>query len=301
MPSAPIVSMSAASRRLPLGMTISPWATLTRTGSTAAAAASRAPSVRAWSNDEFGTMSGEISSAASVRSTASRPPAILPASCVRVCATSVSRNSRSNVRWSTWPAWVRTSAQRAGSSATRVACASSDRSGIATSSNEARSSGVRSAPKAVSTRSTRVSKAVACSAAIAIAASVVYVYWGGTASRASVRACSVRTSLSNVVARGAVMSVRAISPGVYWKVSSGRMSAPRIAVMTITRMPAATPRRVASLRVNRAITGARWINIGRRSRGSMGAPVMRGKVRLGEPAGHEATDDLAVGAAADAR
>ena len=56
---------------------------------------------------------------------------------------------------------------------------------------------------------------------------------------------------------------RAMSAGSYLTVSSGRMSAPRMAVITRMRIPAATPRRVASLRVKRAMTGARWISIGR--------------------------------------
>src|SRR5688500_15976360 len=102
------------------------------------------------------------------------------------------------------------------------------------------------------------------------------------------------------MARGATMSDRATSAGAYWHVSSGRMSAPRIAVMTRIRIPAAIPSREASVRVKRAITGARWISIGRPVGGSMRGPVVRGEVGLGQATGDEAAHNLAVGAAPDA-
>ena len=71
-------------------------------------------------NDEFGTTSGLISSAASIRSDSSSPPAMRPESWFRASATAVSRSSVRSVASRTRAASVRTAAQRAASSPTRV-------------------------------------------------------------------------------------------------------------------------------------------------------------------------------------
>ena len=96
---------------------------------TAAARRSRSCSVSSASNDEFGTTSGLMSSAASARSGASRPPAIKPARRVRVSATSVSSNCVRNRESSTRADSVRTIAHRPGSRPPSVAFPSSPRSG----------------------------------------------------------------------------------------------------------------------------------------------------------------------------
>ena len=183
--------MSVAVSGDPLRTMTSPWRIVTGTGTTASAALARAVVVRSSLNDEFGTTSGLMSSAASIRSASSRPPAISPARRVRVSATSVSRSSVRSVASRIRADSVRTAAQRAASSAISVFCAPSERPGTATSSSDVRLSGLRSAENVVSTREIRVSKAICWAAAIAIAFSVVKVYCGGTAAVAAARAASV--------------------------------------------------------------------------------------------------------------
>ena len=252
-----IVSMSGAVRRSPARARISPCATSTMTGATSAAAASSAASVWVWLKDELATISGLMSSAESIRSASSRSAPIRPASWVRVTATWVSRSSVRRVASRTRAASVRSAVQRTSSRATSVSRAVSVSPDTAISSRLARSSGVRAALNAVSTRRTRWSNAVACSAAMAIARSAVKSYWGWTASRAVARACSVRTALSNSIARGATMSATATSPDWYETASSGSRSDARMAVRSRMRIDAAIPSRVASDRVNRDRVGVR--------------------------------------------
>ena len=112
-------------------------------------------SVSVWLNDEFGTISGRMISAASMRSTSSRSPPIRPAMVARVSATSVSRSSVRSVASRTRAASVRTAAQRGASNFCRVAWAVSLSPGIAVSRRAVRSSADRSVANAVSTRRTR--------------------------------------------------------------------------------------------------------------------------------------------------
>ena len=71
--------MSVAVSCDPLRTMTSPWRIVTLIGATSAAALAFAAFVRSELNDEFGTTSGRMSSAASIRSESSRPPAIRPA------------------------------------------------------------------------------------------------------------------------------------------------------------------------------------------------------------------------------
>ena len=146
---------------------------VTRTGVTASAARSRAWAVSSALNDELGTTSGLISSAASIRSASSRPPAIRPDNRLRLSATSVSRSSVRSVASRTRAASVRTTAHREASSPTKVFRDPLDRSGIAAFSRVIWLASVNFAEKVVSICRTRRSKASCCSAAIVIAFSVV--------------------------------------------------------------------------------------------------------------------------------
>ena len=121
-------------------------------------------------------------------------------------------------------------------------------------------------------------------------------YCGSTASRAACFAVSVWTVLSRSIARGATMSAGAMSPTLSVSVSFGRKSAPRMAVRIRTRITAAIPRRVASLRVKREIVAAREVSIG-----SVGPAVVRGEVGPGEGLDDEFAHVLAVGATLGAR
>ena len=172
-PSLSITSNSVALICSPFRTIAWPWRIDTRTGSTASAARSRAWAVSSSLNEELGTRSGLISSAASIRSASSRPPAIRPDSRLRASATSLSRSSVRSVASRTRAASVRTTAQRAASSPTSDFCAPLDRSGIAASSSVVRLASDSLAENTVSIWSTRRSKASCCSAAIAIAFSVV--------------------------------------------------------------------------------------------------------------------------------
>ena len=152
-PSALIFSMASVVIRSPRRTTIfSPWRIETMTGWTAARALAFSWSVSSWLNEELATTSGPISCAASARSLSSRPPAMSPASRVRVSGTSLSssgaRSSASRIRADS----VRTTDQRPASIARRVAWAASVRPGTAAWSRPARWSGVISAENAVSTR-----------------------------------------------------------------------------------------------------------------------------------------------------
>ena len=69
-----------------------------------------------------------------------------------------------------------------------------------------RAASVSSAEKVVSICLTRCSNLTCWAAAIAIAFSVVKLYWNGTAALAAARAASVWTLLSKSIARGATMS-----------------------------------------------------------------------------------------------
>ena len=133
-----------------------------------AAAAARAVVVSGRLNDEFGTTSGSMSSAASIRSASSSPPAIRPDRRVRVSSTSVSRSSVRSRRVED-PRRLgpdgRPAARRRGRRASPSA--GSDRSSTAVSS---RAFGPLSAIGRPRTRCrcrlTRLSKASCCAAAI---------------------------------------------------------------------------------------------------------------------------------------
>ena len=290
-PSASIFSMSAAVSRVPLRTTTSLRAILTTIGLTAASTLSFSRSVSSWLNDELGTTRSRISSAASNRSEASSPPAMSPVRRVLVAATSVSRSSVRSTASRTRADSARTADQPSPSRPARVAVAASDRSGRAVWSSAARSSSVISVAKIVSTLDTCRSNASACSAAIAIAFSLVKSYTGSTSSRAFWRAAAVWTSLSNSTAIGATMSDATMSPALRVRVSFGRKSAPRIAVRIRTRIPDAMIRRVASLRVKREIATAREVSMG-----SVGPAVVGGEVGPGEGLDDEFAHVLAVGA-----
>ena len=129
-------------------------------------------------------------------------------------------------------------------------------------------------------------------------------YCGATAVRAADRAAAVWTSLSNVTARGATMSRGARSPAWTLSDSWGRTSAPRIAVRTRIRIAGGDPepRRVVpgeaaegggALRQHAIVPTGVPVSGSRRR-----AP--RGP-RAARALGHEAADDLAVGAAAGPR
>ena len=158
-PRASIFSMSVALNGVPLRTMTSPWRIVSRTGTTASAALSLAVSQSGWLNEELGTISGEMSSAASIRSASSSPPAIRPARRPRVSATAESRSSVRRVASRIRADSVRTAAQRAASRPARVALAVSLRSGTAVWSRILRPAGVSSAEKVVSTRETRSSNA----------------------------------------------------------------------------------------------------------------------------------------------
>src|SRR5689334_19682535 len=104
-----------------------------------------------------------------------------------------------------------------------------------------------------------------------------------------------------VVASGAMTSADATSPTAYRTLVVGRMSAARIAVSAATSAIAAIVSRVASLRVKRARTGARWVSIGSPSRTSVGPAVVRHEIGTGQRTRDATADDLAVGAAAGPR
>ena len=159
----------------------SPWRIVTLIGATSAAALAFAALVRSELNDEFGTTSGRMSSAASIRSASSRSPAIRPANSLRRTATSESRSGVRNVASRIRAASVLTSAQRAASSPTSVSRALGVRPGTAFFSSDVRPSSLRLAENVVSIGETRASKATCWSAAIRIAFSEVNVYCGGTA------------------------------------------------------------------------------------------------------------------------
>ena len=225
-------------------------------------------------NDEFGTSSGLISSAASIRSASSRPPAIRPDRRLRASATSLSRSSVRSVASRTRAASVRTTAQRAASSPTSVFRAALDRSEIAVSRSVAWLAADRLAEKVVSICRTRRSKATCCSAAIAMAFSVVKSYCGSTAARAAACASVVWTSLSKSMARGATMSRGARSPTATWSGCWGRMSAPRIAASATIRIAAAIARREASRRVKPALAATERVSISVSAGGSVPAAVV---------------------------
>ena len=150
-------------------------------------------------NDEFGTRSGLISSAASIRSASSRPPAIRPDRPVLASATWVSRSSVRSVASRTRAASVRTAAHRAASSPISVFVRGLPGArGRRSRAAAARSSVPRSAANVVSMRCTRRSKASCCSSAIAIAFSLVKSYCGSTAARAAARASVVWTDADEI-------------------------------------------------------------------------------------------------------
>ncbi len=83
-PSALIFSMASTVMRSPDDTIFSPCRIETTTGATAARALAFSWSVSSWLKDELPTTSGPISCAASARSLSERPPAMSPASRVRV-------------------------------------------------------------------------------------------------------------------------------------------------------------------------------------------------------------------------
>ena len=153
--SAVMASMSAGVRRSPLRTTTSFWTMSTMTGSTPASAASRAVSVAIALNDEFGTTSGSMSSAASIRSASVRSPPIRPARRVRAWATSVSRSSVRSVASRTRAASPETTGQRSLLSPTSVEVAASVRSRTAVWRRSWRLSVGSSEANAASIRATR--------------------------------------------------------------------------------------------------------------------------------------------------
>ena len=246
-------------------------------------------------------MSGLMSSAASIRWTSSRPPAIRPDSRLRVSSTAVSRSSVRSVPSRTRPASVRTAAQPPASSPINVLRGPCERPGTAVSSSDARAAGVSSAVNVVSTRDTRDSNANCWASAMAIAFSVVKVYCGGTALLAAAWAAAVWTLLSKSIARGARMSLVANSPTLASSACLGRMSAPRMAVMTRMRTPAAIASREASRRVNRVAVSARRVSIAESSAWASVCPdVVSRKIGGGEGLHDQFADPLAISAAADA-
>ena len=160
-PRASIFSMSVAANGEPLRTMTSPWRIVTRTGWTSAAAAARAVVVSGRLSDEFGTTSGSMSSAASIRSASSSPPAIRPDRRVRVSSTSVSRSSVRSLASRTRAASVRTTAHRAASRPTRVVFAGSDRSSTAVLSRAFLPASEIAAANVVSMPLTRLSKGAA--------------------------------------------------------------------------------------------------------------------------------------------
>ena len=111
---------------------------------------------------------------------------------------------------------------------------------------------------------------------------VVKSYCGGTASRAAARAASVWAALSNSTALGAMMSRgREVAGGQRQRLLGQDVGPEDRGQDRATRIAAAIPRRVASLRVNRAIASARWVSIGQCVRQS---PSWRGEVGLRQAA-----------------
>ncbi len=86
-------------------------------------------------------------------------------------------------------------------------------------------------------------------------------YCGGTSFMAARRAASVCDSLTKSTARGATTSRVASWPTVASSGASGRMSAPRTAVMARIRIPAAIATRGTSLRVKRADVSERRVSM----------------------------------------
>ena len=172
-PNSSIVSSWVAVTFSPLRTIVSFAATWTRYGGTRSACLLRSCSVRTALKVEFGSMSGEMISAARVRSSGASPPAIWPDSWAWTSATSESRSSPRSVASRTREDSARTAVQRSGVSARRVALADGSMSGRASSRSAARSStGVVSA-KARSIGRTRSSNARSCLSAAALALAVL--------------------------------------------------------------------------------------------------------------------------------
>ena len=246
------------------------------TGATSLAALARAVFVSSVLNDEFGTTSGAMSSAASIRSSSSRPPAIRPASRVRVSSTSVSRSSVRSVASRTRAASVLTVAQPAASRPTSVAVASprcpGRRSGGATFDP----------PSAEVGREGRVDAADAPLERELLRGRDGDRILGGEVVLGSdgARGRHARDvgldGLSNSIARGATMSRVASWPTFTSSGGSGRMSAPRIAVRATIRIPAAIARRGTSRRVKRVGLAARGSARGLTGRRALSASRRRG-------------------------
>ena len=281
--------------------TTSPWSDLDHDRGDGLGGLRPAPaSVSAALNDEFGTTSGLMSSAASIRSVGVQATGH-PAGQARpglgdlgVAQLGAQRAHRGRAR----PPCGRSASARLRARASVAVRPSAGRGRRSRGATRARPRAGRRRTS-VSTRATRCSKA----SLLLVRRSrsrcrVVKSYCGATASRAAARAASVcagalefdvRLGRDDVARREVA---RGQDSGCW-----GRMSAPRIAVRTRTRIAAAIPRRVASLRVNRAMAATRWVSIGQ----CPPSPSWRGQVGLREGRRHHAAHDLAVGAAARPR
>ena len=205
----------SASMTSPMRAMTWPWRIWTWTGWTASAARRAGRRVRSSLNVEFGTTSGEISSAASVRSCSSSPPAIAPERRgPDVGDGGVAQlGPLQRIEHAAGLAPDRRPACRI--EALSVVSGAVGELGSETAfSRSGPGSGVRSAENVVSIRRTRCSKATCWACAMAMAFSVVYVYWKGTAAPAASLAACVWMALSYSTGRGATMSrVASCPPG----------------------------------------------------------------------------------------